>query len=155
MLGYPASTTFRVEYADTDGQGRVFYANYFRFFDRGRFAYWTRLGLSGDEIKQIEQDTVFVDVQCTYRAPAGFYDSVSVGVRAARVGRSSLRLEFAIMNDSTAILMAEGSAVLVRVDLGTNTSLPFPPEFKARIAELEGGSMDEPRSAISHRRERE
>jgi PucR family transcriptional regulator, purine catabolism regulatory protein len=35
---YPASATFRVEYGETDGQGRVYYANYLSFFDRGRLA---------------------------------------------------------------------------------------------------------------------
>ena len=139
---YPVSTTFRVDYADTDGQGRVFYPNYFRFFDRGRFAYWVRLGLSASEIKQIEDDTVMVEVHCTYRAPASFYDAVSVLTRVARVGRSSMRMEFAILNDSTANLMAEGYATLVNVDLATNHAAPLQAEWKARIAALEGRSLD-------------
>ena len=143
MLGFPASTTFRVEYADTDGQGRVFFANYFRFFDRGRFVYWERLGCSVDEIKQIEQDLVVVEVHCTYRVPASFYDMVSVGVRVTRVGRSSIRLEFTIMNDSTATLMAEGYATMVYVDLAANRSIPVPPELRARITRFEGHSLDD------------
>jgi len=126
-----------VEYADTDGQGRVFYPNYFRFFDRGRFAYWAQLGLTGEEIKQIEHDTVMVEVHCTYRAPASFYDAVSVWTRISRVGRSSMRMEFAIVNDSTEALMAEGHATLVNVDLTTNKAVPFRPEFRERIAALE------------------
>lgn len=142
LLGYPVSTTFRVDYADTDGQGRVSYTNYFRFFDRGRFAYWARLGLSVSEIKQIEHDTVMVEVQCTYRAPASFYDAISVWTRVARSGRSSIRMEFAIVNDSTTNLMAEGYATLVNMDLATNIAAPLHPELKARITALEGGSVD-------------
>jgi acyl-CoA thioester hydrolase len=143
LTGYPVSTTFRVDYADTDGQGRVLYQNYFRFFDRGRFAYWERLGLSVAEIKQLEHDTVMVEVHCTYRAPAGFYDEVSVWTRVARVGRSSMRMEFAIRNDSAAALMAEGYVVLVNIELASNQAVPFRPEFKARIAALEGRSVDD------------
>src|SRR5919106_795486 len=108
LKDYPASTTFRVDYGQTDGQGRVYYANYLSFFDRGRVAYWVRAGLSEEEIRGIEHDTVVAEVCCTYRAPASFYDVVSVQTRIAHIGRSSLRMEFAIINDSSDRLMAEG-----------------------------------------------
>jgi acyl-CoA thioester hydrolase len=142
MSGYPASTTFRVEYGETDAQGRVFYADYLPFFDRGRLAYWVRAGLSGEEIRRIEHATVIVEVHCTYRAPAGFYDEVSVHTRIARLSRSSLRMEFAMMNDSADALMAEGYAVLVNVDLAANRSAPFDSAFKAKIQALEGHTVE-------------
>jgi acyl-CoA thioester hydrolase len=135
---FSASTTFRVEYGDTDGQGRVFYANYWRFFDRGRCAYWMQLGLSEAEIRHIEQTTVMVDVHCTYRAPAVFWDCICVQTRVARLGRSSLRMEFAVVNDSTQVLMAEGHATLVYVDLTSNKSVPFAAEFRAKVQAIEG-----------------
>jgi acyl-CoA thioester hydrolase len=143
MKGYPAATTFRVEYADTDGQGRVFYANYLHFFDRGRCMYWERAGLSEEEIRQVEHETVIAEVQCTYRAPASFYDTISAHTRVARIGRSSLRMEFAVMNDSTETLMAEGYAILVKVNLAASRSVPFAAEFKAKIRALEGHLAEE------------
>jgi acyl-CoA thioester hydrolase len=139
---YPASATFRVEYGETDGQGRVFYANYLRFFDRGRFAYWVRAGLAEDDIRHIEHDTVIAEVHCTYRAPASFYDVVSVHARVARLGRSSLRMEFAMRNDSAKTLIAEGYATLVKVDLATHRSVPFEAALKAKIRALEGHSLE-------------
>jgi acyl-CoA thioester hydrolase len=142
LTDYPASTTFRVEYAETDGQGRVFYANYLLFFDRGRVAYWTRAGLSEEEVKRIEHDTVIAEVHCMYRAPAGFYDVVSVYTRIARIGRSSLRMEFAVINDSTETLMAEGYATLVQVDLTTNRSVPFEDALKTKIRAFEGRVLE-------------
>jgi acyl-CoA thioester hydrolase len=139
---YPASTTFRVEYGETDGQGRVFYANYLLFFDRGRVAYWVRAGLSEEEIRCIEHETVIAEVHCTYRAPASFYDLVAVYTRIARIGRSSLRMEFAVINDSTDALMAEGYATLVNIDLGANRAVPFADELKAKVRALEGCPLD-------------
>jgi acyl-CoA thioester hydrolase len=139
---YPASTSFRVEYGETDAQGRVFYANYLLYFDRGRVAYWVRAGLSTEEIKCLEQDTVIAEVHCTYRAPASFYDVVSVYTRVARVGRSSVRMEFTMLNDSTHVLMAEGYATLVLVDLLSNRARPFPEALKARLRAIEGHALD-------------
>jgi acyl-CoA thioester hydrolase len=143
LQGFPASTTFRVEYGETDSQGRVFYANYLAFFDRGRVAYWVRAGLSEEEIRRIEHDTVIAEVHCSYRAPAAFYDMVSVHTRIAHIGRSSLRMEFAVMNDSTDALMAEGYATLVKVDLAANRSVPFEDEFKAKLRALEGHALED------------
>jgi acyl-CoA thioester hydrolase len=140
VKGYPAAATFRVEYGETDGQGRVFYANYLRFFDRGRIAYWMRAGLSEDDIRNVEHDTVIAEVHCIYRAPASFYDTVSVHTRIARLGRSSLCMEFAVLNDSTETRIAEGYATLVRVDLTVNRSVPFEAEFKAKIRPSKGRS---------------
>lgn len=140
--GYPASTSFRVEYGETDGQGRVFYANYLLFFDRGRVAYWERAGLSEEEIRRIEQDTVIAEVHCTYRAPASFYDVVSVYTHIARVGRSSLRMEFSVINHSTDVLMADGYATLVNVDLRTNRAVPLADALKAKVCALEGRPLD-------------
>ena len=137
LQAYPASTTFRVEYGETDGQGRVYYANYLAFFDRGRVAYWVRAGLSEEEIRGLEHDTVIAEVCCTYRAPANFYDVVTVHTRIAHIGRSSLRMEFAIINDSSETLMAEGYATLVKVDLAANRSVPFEDELKTKIHVLE------------------
>jgi acyl-CoA thioester hydrolase len=137
LKDYPASMTFRVEYGETDGQGRVYYANYLAFFDRGRVAYWVRAGLSDEEIRGLEHDTVIAEVCCTYRAPASFYDVVTVHTRIAHIGRSSLRMVFAIINDSTDRLMAEGYATLVQVDLAANRSVPFEDAFKTKIHVLE------------------
>lgn len=139
---YPASTTFRVEYGETDGQGRVFYTNYLLFFDRGRVAYWVRAGLSEEEIRRLEHETVIAEVHCTYLAPASFYDVVSVHTRITNIGRSSLRMEFVVINDSTDVLMAEGYAALVNVDLGANRAVPFADELKAKMRALEGRSLD-------------
>jgi acyl-CoA thioester hydrolase len=143
LKGYPASTTFRVEYGETDGQGRVFYGNYLLFFDRGRVAYWVQAGLSEEEIRRIEHGTVIAEVHCTYRAPAGFYDVVSVHTRVARIGRSSLRMEFAVMNDAIDTLMAEGYATLVNVDLAANRSVPFEDVLKAKLSTLEGRMLED------------
>jgi acyl-CoA thioester hydrolase len=143
VKSYPASTTFRVEYGETDGQGRVYYANYLSFFDRGRVAYWVRAGLSEREIRRLEHDTVIAEVCCTYRAPARFSDVVSVHTRIAHIGRSSLRMDFAITNDSSETLMAEGSATLVKIDLSGNRSVPFEDEFKTQMSIMEGRSLEE------------
>ncbi|HEX9870648.1 MAG TPA: thioesterase family protein, partial [Candidatus Tectomicrobia bacterium] len=71
------------------------------------------------------------------------YDVVTVHTRIAHIGRSSLRMEFAIINDSSETLMAEGYATLVQVDLAANRSVPFKDEFKTQMSVIEGRSLGE------------
>ncbi len=65
-----ATVTFRVDYADIDAQGRAYYGNYIRYFDRARFAFWSAWGLSLDEIRRLEDETVLAEVETRYHAPA-------------------------------------------------------------------------------------
>jgi acyl-CoA thioesterase FadM len=50
-------------------------------------------------------------------------------------------MEFAMMNDSTDTLMAQGYAILVNVDLAANRSVPFEDALKAKLHALEGHSL--------------
>ena len=52
-------------------------------------------------------------------------------------------MEFAIINDSSDTLMAEGYATLVKVDLAANRSVPFADEFKTQMSVIEGRSLGE------------
>lgn len=69
-------------------------------------------------------------------------DVVSVHTRITHIGRSSLRMEFAVINDSAAVLMAEGYATLVHVDLVAHQAVPFAHELKAKMRALEGCALD-------------
>ena len=89
----------RVQFDHTDAQGRVFYAHYFRLLDQARCAYWEALGFSEDDVRQIEHDTVIVHVEADYLGPAAFYDLLRISVATARLGRSSLHLDYRVIND--------------------------------------------------------
>ena len=86
----------RVQFDHTDAQGRVFYAHYFRLLDQARCAYWEALGFSEDDVRQIENDTVIVHVEADYLGPAAFYDLLRISVATARLGRSSLHLDYRV-----------------------------------------------------------
>jgi acyl-CoA thioesterase FadM len=51
-------------------------------------------------------------------------------------------MEFAVVNNSTLVLMAEGYATLVYVDLTSNKSVPLPAEFKAKVQAFEGQFLE-------------
>lgn len=84
----------RVYYEDTDAQGLVYYANYFRFMERARTEWLRTLGVEQDKLMQ-EQRRVFVvvDTQAEFILPAKFNDELLVSARLLSKMRASFELE--------------------------------------------------------------
>jgi acyl-CoA thioester hydrolase len=138
---YQVGVTFRVEFADTDTQGRVYYANYFRYFDRARFAYWEAIGCDEAGVRRCEDETVLVDVGAAYKAPARFWEQVSVRCRVARLGRSSLHTLYQVSAGPDGRLLVEGQETLVWFDPPTNRPVPIPEDIRRRIEAFEGSRL--------------
>ena len=128
----------RVQFDYTDAQGRVFYAHYFRLLDQARFAYWEALGFSEDDVRQIENDTVIVHVEADYLGPAGFYDLLRISVATARLGRSSLHLDYRVVNERSGQEIFTARMVMVQVDLATETSRPWDTAFREALIRYHG-----------------
>lgn len=69
----------RIIYADTDAEGVVYYANYLKFFERGRMELLRGMGIKIRELKE-KRGILFTisKVECSYKAPALFDDEIEV-----------------------------------------------------------------------------
>ena len=139
---YQAGVTFRVEFADTDAQARVWYGNYFRYFERARCAYWEAIGCDAAWVRRCEDETVLVDVGASYKAPVGFWELVAVGCRVTRLGRSSIGTAYRVTAAPDDRVIAEGHATLVWFDRSTNKAVPLPEDLRRRIEAFEGARLD-------------
>ena len=128
----------RVQFDHTDAQGRVFYAHYFRLLDQARCAYWEALGFTEDNVRQIENDTVIVHVDADYLGPAAFYDLLRISVAASRLGRSSLHLDYRVLNERHGQEIFIARMVMVQVDLATETSRPWSTAFREALISYHG-----------------
>ncbi len=68
----------RVYYEDTDAGGVVYYANYLKFFERGRSEWLNDLGV--DQAALLKENVVFVvkKVEIDFAKPAKFNDELEV-----------------------------------------------------------------------------
>jgi len=128
----------RVQFDHTDAQGRVFYARYFRLLDQARCAYWEALGFAEDTVRQIENDTVIVHVDADYLGPAAFYDLLRIAVTTTHLGRSSLHLDYRVVNERSGQEIFTARMVMVQVDRVTATSRPWSTAFRAAIMAYHG-----------------
>jgi acyl-CoA thioester hydrolase len=128
----------RVQFDHTDAQGRVFYAHYFPLIDQARCAFWEGIGLSLQEVRRIELETVIVHVEADYIGPAEFYDLLRIYVMAEELGRASLRLAYRILNERTQQDIFTARMVMVQVDLAAEKSRPWSSAFREAIIRRHG-----------------
>ena len=83
----------RVYYEDTDAQGVVYYANYFKFMERARTEWIRGLGIEQDALaNELRRIFVVVDTSAEFRQPARFNDELIVTVRLLEKARASFLL---------------------------------------------------------------
>jgi acyl-CoA thioester hydrolase len=82
----------RVYYEDTDLAGVVYYANYLRFYERGRSEALWALGV--DQTKMRAEGLVFIvrRIEADYLAPARFEDMIEVHTWIESAKRASLAM---------------------------------------------------------------
>ena len=84
----------RVYYEDTDAQGVVYYANYFRFMERARTEWLRALGVNQENLLNVERRMfVVVSMQADFVAPARFNDELVVTASLGNMTRASFDIE--------------------------------------------------------------
>lgn len=117
----PFEWPVRVYYEDTDAQGVVYYANYFRFLERARTEWLRSLGV--DMVSLMEQDRrifVVAEVQSRFLAPARLSDELVVTARLKNLTRVSFDIEQNIYRDTLdGNLLLEASVKAAYLDADT------------------------------------
>ena len=118
----------RVYYEDTDAQGRVYFANYFKFMERARTEWLRALGV--DQVAMMEQERrifVVTETKAEFVTPARFNDEVVVTARLAGLTRATFEIEQNIyLNSLNGALVLRGSvrAACLNADTLRPTRVP-------------------------------
>lgn len=97
----PFEWPIRVYYEDTDAQGVVYYANYFRFMERARTEWLRALGVNQEHML-IEDRRMFVvtKTELEFIVPARFNDRLVVTARLSGLSRAKFDIEQNIYRES-------------------------------------------------------
>ncbi len=90
----PFTWPLRVYYEDTDAQGLVYYANYFKFMERARTEWLRSLGVEQD-VLLYEQRRLFVVIEtsCEFLVPAKFNDEIVATAALSDLSRATFTME--------------------------------------------------------------
>jgi acyl-CoA thioester hydrolase len=141
LVGFPVTVTLPVQWGEQDPFGHVNNTAYFRWLESGRIAYTTKLGLA-DLHRSQQIGPILASITCEYRRQITFPDTVIVGTRAARIGRSSFVLEHVIVSKALGAVAAEARATLVVFDYRAGRSHPVPDAVRRAIEDLEGRQFE-------------
>ncbi|TBO28818.1 YbgC/FadM family acyl-CoA thioesterase [Aquabacterium lacunae] len=136
---FPLVHRLRVRWAEVDAQQVVFNGHYLTYLDVAISEYWRATGLPyPDAWSALGGDIYARGHQLAYHAPARLDDWLDVGVRTARIGNSSITVEWALWNDHR--LVTTGEAVYVHVDLATGRPASVPASVREQIAAHAAGA---------------
>jgi acyl-CoA thioester hydrolase len=140
LAGFSVAIAIPVQWGDQDAFAHVNNVVFFRWFESARIAYFRRIGL----IKHLDGGQVgpiLAAATCDYRRSIVFPDTVRVGIRATRIGRTSIGLEHRIVSEGLKAVAADGTSTTVVYDYAAGRSHPVPDSVRTAIAELEGRAM--------------
>jgi acyl-CoA thioester hydrolase len=136
--GYPFLLPLATRWDDNDVYGHVNNVRFYAFFDTAINAWLVQEG--GLDIHAGAVIGLCAESHCAYHAPVAFPDALEVGLRAARIGRSSVRYELAVFRAGVAAPAATGWFVHVFVDRATRRSVALPAPLRAALERLEPGA---------------
>ena len=127
----PFEWPVRVYYEDTDAQGVVYYANYFRFLERARTEWLRSLGV--DMVALMDQERrifVVAEVQVRFAAPARLSDQLTVTARLKKLTRVSFDIEQKIYRGNLdGELLIDGTVKAAYLDADTMRPKRIPPSL--------------------------
>ena len=109
-------TTYRVIYGDTDQMGVVYYANYLRWFEKGRSEWLRQIGRPYAGIESLGLHFPVVDVHCKYFQSAHYDDVIVIETTLNVVNRASLVFTYRILREADQYMLAEGTTKHACVD---------------------------------------
>jgi len=138
--GFPVVISLPVQWGDQDALGHVNNIVYFRWCESARIEYLRRLGVDaagGGSVTGI----IVAAIGCDFRRPVTFPDTVLVGARITRIGRSSMTMEHKIYSDAQKAVVADANSTIVAFDHDAGASRPVDDALRRAISGVEGKTL--------------
>jgi acyl-CoA thioester hydrolase len=140
LEGFPIVVTIPVLWGDQDLFGHVNNTVHFRWFESARVRYWDDTGIR----QQMAQDSVgpiLAFASCDYRRQLDYPDTVDVGARVTRLGRTSMTMQYQLFSRKLEAIAAEGDSVVVVFDYAQQKPVPISQALRDLIASIEGRTL--------------
>lgn len=125
----------RVAWGEMDAFGHVNNANYLRWFESARIAYFERIALSVGAKDSSPWVPILGRATIDFRRPVTYPDTLTLEATVTKFGNTSFSMAYRAVSGSLG-LAAEGEAVVVLLDASGN-KVALPAELKRAIELLE------------------
>jgi acyl-CoA thioester hydrolase len=121
-------------WSDSDSAGIVFYANYFRFFEKAEEELFRAAGV--DRLAVLREHHVWmarVETFSKFMRPIPVGAAIRVRLMPQLKGEKTVRFDFHFLDDTTDEKITEGYVTVVCVDATKFTAKPIPEELRAAL----------------------
>jgi acyl-CoA thioester hydrolase len=133
---FPVVVELPVVWGEMDARQHVNNSVYFRYFESARIAYFEKLGF-WKQIHDTGQGVILASVNCRFRIPLTFPDTISIGARVVKIEEDRFTIEHCIVSHRHQKVVAEGEGVLVSYNYQQLQKTPLPEIVKQGIQALE------------------
>jgi len=134
-------TSYRVLYGDTDKMGVAYYANYLRWFEKGRGEFLRQLGMPYAAIEQRDVHFPVVEVSCRYFKSARYDDLLTIETQLLSLTRATLSFSYRVVCDTENAIVAVGSTKHACVN-GRGRILKIPSDIGDLLAPVQIPTRD-------------
>jgi len=127
--------TITTRWMDNDTYGHVNNVIYYSWFDTAVNHF-----LIANNALDIEHSPVIglvIETQCNYFAPLAFPDRVTIGIRVAKLGNSSVRYEVGVFREDEEEVAAQGHFVHVYASRDTRRPVSIPDNIRAVLSSIQ------------------
>jgi acyl-CoA thioester hydrolase len=119
-------------WSDQDAFGHVNNTVPIRWFESARIVYLERSGM-GSLMQANGVGPILAAVNCNFRLQLHYPDTVHIGARISRLGRSSFNMEHTVYSMSQGAISADGGSTIVVFDYQTNRPQRISEELRALV----------------------
>lgn len=126
-----------VQWGDQDAYQHVNNTIYFRWFETGRMTYSADIGLDRKRLETEGLGVILAAIDCQFKFALIHPETIQIGTRVTRFGRTSLTMEHAVYSESQQRQVASGSSSVVIYNYKLNQTCPIPDFVRTQIELLE------------------
>ena len=115
----------KIFYEDTDASGRVYYANYLKYLERGRTKFLYQLGLNHNELRN-KLNIIFVVKNCNieFKKPVFFEDQIKVKTKIINFSKVKIIFSQKIFKEKEIII----DSIITIVPINNSGKITFIPD---------------------------
>ena len=132
---FPVKLEHRVAWGEMDAFGHVNNANYLRWFESARIAYFEKIAVSVSVRDTSPWVPILGRATIDFRKPVSYPDTVTLEATVTKFGNTSFTMAYRAVSAALG-LAAEGEAIVVLLDQA-GTKLVLPDAFKQAVEALE------------------
>ena len=140
LSDYPYHVEIATRWQDNDAYGHINNVMYYSFFDTAVNRFLIEEG--GLNIHKGNIVAYVVSSQCQYITPASYPETIFVGVRVIKVGRSSVTYGLSVYAGEAKRRVAHGQFVHVLVERLSDKAVPIPVNTKEALAAIFDESIE-------------